>query len=43
PSGKVSSVLSARLLEAAGLRSRHSKTLGFILPDLENPSYARIA
>ncbi|MCD5993265.1 catabolite repressor/activator [Pseudomonas sp. CDFA 602] len=29
--------------QAAGLRSRHSKTLGFILPDLENPSYARIA
>ena len=29
--------------QAAGLRSRHSRTLGFILPDLENPSYARIA
>ncbi|MCY1428601.1 Catabolite repressor/activator [compost metagenome] len=29
--------------QAAGLRSRHTKTLGFILPDLENPSYARIA
>lgn len=29
--------------QAAGLRSRHSKTLGFILPDLENPSYARVA
>lgn len=29
--------------QAAGLRSRHTRTLGFILPDLENPSYARIA
>ncbi|GFM67636.1 DNA-binding transcriptional regulator FruR [Pseudomonas cichorii] len=29
--------------QAAGLRTRHSRTLGFILPDLENPSYARIA
>lgn len=23
--------------QAAGLRSRHTRTLGFILPDLENP------
>ena len=29
--------------QAAGLRSRHTRTLGFILPDLENPSYARLA
>lgn len=29
--------------QAAGLRSRRTRTLGFILPDLENPSYARIA
>jgi LacI family fructose operon transcriptional repressor len=29
--------------QAAGLRSRHTRTLGFILPDLDNPSYARIA
>ncbi len=29
--------------QAAGLRSRKTRTLGFILPDLENPSYARIA
>lgn len=29
--------------QAAGLRSRYTRTLGFILPDLENPSYARIA
>ncbi|RJG09069.1 catabolite repressor/activator [Pseudomonas cavernicola] len=29
--------------QAAGLRSRQTRTLGFILPDLENPSYARIA
>ncbi|SDS11699.1 transcriptional regulator, LacI family [Pseudomonas asplenii] len=29
--------------QAAGLRSRKTHTLGFILPDLENPSYARIA
>ena len=29
--------------QAAGLRSRHTRTLGFILPVLENPSYARIA
>ncbi len=29
--------------QAAGLRSRHTRTLGFILPDLENPSYACIA
>ncbi|MGV8919121.1 MAG: catabolite repressor/activator [Pseudomonas sp.] len=29
--------------QAAGLRSRHTRTLGFILPDLENPSYSRIA
>ncbi|NRH27234.1 MULTISPECIES: catabolite repressor/activator [Pseudomonas] len=29
--------------QAAGLRSGQSKCLGFILPDLENPSYARIA
>jgi LacI family fructose operon transcriptional repressor len=29
--------------QAAGLRSRHTRTLGFILPDLENPSFARIA
>jgi LacI family fructose operon transcriptional repressor len=29
--------------QAAGLRSRTTRTLGFILPDLENPSYARIA
>ncbi|WP_271411374.1 catabolite repressor/activator [Pseudomonas sp. Q1-7] len=29
--------------QAAGLRSRQTRTLGFILPDLENPSYARLA
>lgn len=29
--------------QAAGLRSRHTRTLGFILPDLDNPSYARLA
>jgi LacI family fructose operon transcriptional repressor len=29
--------------QAAGLRSQRTRTLGFILPDLENPSYARIA
>ncbi|MBA1201915.1 catabolite repressor/activator [Pseudomonas capeferrum] len=29
--------------QAAGLRSRYTRTLGFILPDLENPSYARLA
>ncbi|MDE1166950.1 MAG: catabolite repressor/activator [Pseudomonas sp.] len=29
--------------QAAGLRSRQTRSLGFILPDLENPSYARIA
>ncbi|MBB3102066.1 catabolite repressor/activator [Azomonas macrocytogenes] len=29
--------------QAAGLRRGHSRTLGFILPDLENPSYARLA
>ena len=29
--------------QAAGLRSRYTRTLGFILPDLENPSYARVA
>lgn len=28
---------------AAGLRSGHSRTLGLIVPDLENPSYARLA
>lgn len=29
--------------QAAGLRSQRTRTLGFILPDLENPSFARIA
>lgn len=29
--------------QAAGLRRGQSRCLGFILPDLENPSYARIA
>ena len=29
--------------QAAGLRRGQSKTLGFIVPDLENPSYARLA
>lgn len=29
--------------QAAGLRRGHSHCLGFILPDLENPSYARLA
>ncbi|MGH8355024.1 MAG: catabolite repressor/activator [Pseudomonas sp.] len=29
--------------QAAGLRSGQTRTLGFILPDLENPSYARLA
>lgn len=30
-------------LQAAGLRRGQSRCLGFILPDLENPSYARLA
>ncbi|HAJ88342.1 MAG TPA: catabolite repressor/activator, partial [Pseudomonas sp.] len=29
--------------QAAGLRRGQSRTLGFIVPDLENPSYARLA
>lgn len=29
--------------QAAGLRRGQTRTLGFILPDLENPSYARLA
>lgn len=29
--------------QAAGLRSRRTNILGFILPDLENPGFARIA
>lgn len=29
--------------QAAGLRSGQTRSLGFILPDLENPSYARLA
>lgn len=29
--------------QAAGLRRGQSRSLGFILPDLENPSYARLA
>ena len=29
--------------QAAGLRRGQSRTLGFIIPDLENPSYARLA
>ncbi|WP_217475222.1 catabolite repressor/activator [Stutzerimonas stutzeri] len=29
--------------QAAGLRRGQSRTIGFIVPDLENPSYARLA
>ena len=29
--------------QAAGLRRGQSRTLGFVVPDLENPSYARLA
>ncbi|WP_028241297.1 catabolite repressor/activator [Stutzerimonas azotifigens] len=29
--------------QAAGLRRGQTRTLGFVIPDLENPSYARIA
>ncbi|MET1081070.1 MAG: catabolite repressor/activator [Pseudomonas sp.] len=30
-------------VQAAGLRGGQTRSLGFILPDLENPSYARLA